>query len=126
MSVTIAHRPHVRVPRLPTVAVPAIAVAAALVLVLSMRTSTTTPATTHADAIGAGSVAAWTADVPKNRSPAFLAVLRGETRAAAPQTAAAPLRKSAHAARLTGEGDASGYGSRALRVGVGGGRVGKP
>jgi len=126
MNVTISHRPHVRAHRLPAIAVPAMAAAAALVLVLSIRPSTTPPVTTHTEANGASRVAVWTADVPKNRSPAFLAIVRGETRAAAKKELPAPLRKSAHTAWLTGWGDVSGYGVRAPRDGVADARLSEP
>ena len=105
MNVTAAHRPHVRAPRSPIIAVLAIAAAVALVLVLSIQPSTTPLATTHVEAIGPGETALWTADAPKNRSRAFLAIVRGETRAAATQELPAPLRKSARTPWLTGGSD---------------------
>ena len=95
MNVTLAHRPHVRAHGLTAIVVLAIAAAAALVLVLSIQPSTTPPVTTQVAAISAGEAAAWNDDAAKNRSRAFLTIVRGETPAAGTQQQPAPLRKSA-------------------------------
>jgi hypothetical protein len=102
MNVTVTHRPHIRAHRSTAIAVLTIAAAVALVLVLSIQPSTTPPVTTHVEAIGAAETSAWNADVPKNRSRAFLAILRGETPAAGTQELPAPLRKSARTPWLSG------------------------
>jgi hypothetical protein len=106
MSVTIAHRPHIQVPRLPVIVVLALAAAAALVVALSIPASTTTPAATFVETLGTTG-ASVTADVPRDRSPIVRAIVSGEIPAAAPAEAPAPLRKSTRTPWLAGGGTAS-------------------
>jgi hypothetical protein len=108
MSVTVAHWPHVRLPRSPAIAVLAIAAAAALVMLVDIQPSATPPATTHVEAIGAGEAVVWTAGVPRDRSPVVRAIVFGEVPAAAPAGEPAPLRKSARTPWLTGRSDGGG------------------
>ena len=107
MSTTIAHRPHVQVPWLPIIVVPAIAVAAALVIVLSIHASTGIPAPTSAASLSTAGASVWTAAEPRKRPPVVRAIVSGETLATSPAEAPAPLRRSNDTLRLAGEGASS-------------------
>jgi hypothetical protein len=108
MNVTATHRPHVRVRRSTAIAVLAIAAVVALVLALSIPRSTTPPVTTQVEATGAAETPAWNADAAKNRSRAFLAIVRGESPAGGMRELPAPLRKSARTPWLTAGSDGAG------------------
>ena len=105
MHIMIARKSHVRHPRSPAITILAVVVAIALILLLSAQLPMTPPVTTRAHADGVGEASARPADVPKNRSPAFLAFVRGDARTAPPTAAQAPARKSAHTPWLTGAAD---------------------
>jgi hypothetical protein len=105
MHITIARKSHVRHLRSAAIAVLAVVAALALILLLSAQLPMTPPVTTRAHADGVGEASVRPADVPKNRSPAFLAFVRGDARTAPPTAAPAPGRKSARAPWLTGAAD---------------------